>query len=140
MNMNDRVIFTGERHDIPNLLQEIDISVLPSLSEGFPNSLLEAMAAGMPVVATNVGGNPEIVRDGRTGLLVPPRDPDALAHSITSLLESPLLARQFGNAGYARVKAEFSLTATVRRTEELYTELLEARFGPESRALPAYSR
>jgi L-malate glycosyltransferase len=124
LNLSDSVIFTGERNDIPALLREIDLSVLPSLSEGLSNSLLEAMAARVPVVATNVGGNPEVVQDGRTGLLVPPSDAQALAQAIIRILESADLARRFGDAGYARVKNEFSLAATVRRTEELYRELL----------------
>jgi len=140
LNVTGRVIFTGERHDIPRLLQEVNVSVLPSLSEGFSNSLLEAMAAGIPVIATDVGGNPEIVQDGRTGLLVPSRDAAALAQAMCRLLESPAVARQFGQAGYERVKSEFSLTATVRRTEALYTELLEERFGRQSRAVSAFSR
>jgi L-malate glycosyltransferase len=124
LNLSDRVIFTGERNDIPALLREIDLSVLPSLSEGLSNSLLEGMAAGVAVVATNVGGNPEVVQDGRTGLLVPPGDAAALAQAMIRILESQDLARRFGDAGYERVKNEFSLAATVRRTQELYMELL----------------
>ena len=85
------------------------------------------MAAGLPVVATNVGGNPEVVLNGRTGLLVPARDSAALAHAMVRILESPALARQFGKAGYERVKNHFSIAATVRRTEELYITLLESR-------------
>jgi glycosyltransferase involved in cell wall biosynthesis len=127
MGLADTVAFTGERNDIPDLLEEIDISVLPSLSEGLSNSLLESMAAGLPVIATNVGGNPEIVQDGRTGLLVPPRNPEALSAAIIRMLENRESARRFGAAGYERVKQSFSLTATVQQTEDLYTELLEAR-------------
>jgi glycosyltransferase involved in cell wall biosynthesis len=129
LNLGDRVIFTGERNDVPQLLQEINLSILPSLSEGLSNALLEAMAAGLPVVATNVGGNPEVVQHGRTGLLVPARDSAALGQAIIRILESPELARQFGKAGFERVRNHFSLTATVRRTENLYLELLEERTG-----------
>jgi glycosyltransferase involved in cell wall biosynthesis len=125
LGLNDRVIFAGERNDVPRVLQEIDISVLPSLNEGLSNSLLEAMAAGLPVVATRVGGNPEVVQHGKTGLLVPPRDPQALAEAITRILESPEMSRQFGRAGFDRVKDNFSLAATVRRTEDLYMSLLD---------------
>jgi glycosyltransferase involved in cell wall biosynthesis len=135
MNLSDTVVFTGERNDIPDLLREIDISVLPSLSEGLSNSLLESMAAAVPVVATNVGGNPEIVHDGRTGLLVPPRNADALSVAIVRLLENPEMGRQFGSAGYERVKQNFSLGATVRRTEDLYLALLEERSWRHARPL-----
>lgn len=127
MNLSHRVIFTGERNDIPQLLQEIDLSVLPSLSEGLSNSLLEAMAAGLPVVATNVAGNPEVVQDGQTGLIVPARSGAALSRAMIRILESRALAQRFGEAGYKRVKNHFSLTATVRRTEDLYTALLDEK-------------
>jgi len=127
LTLGDRVIFTGERHDIPELLREVDLSVLPSLSEGLSNSLLESMAAELPVVATNVGGNPEIVLDQITGLLVPPRDPVALGDAMIYILQSPQVARQFGKAGYERVKDKFSLESSVHRTEDLYLSLLEER-------------
>jgi glycosyltransferase involved in cell wall biosynthesis len=127
LGLGDRIIFTGERNDIPKLLREVNLSVLPSLSEGLSNSLLEAMAAGLPVVATNVGGNPEVVHHDRTGLLVPPKDPGALTDAMVRILQSQSLARQFGEAGFERVKNQFSLAATVRRTEELYMRVLEQR-------------
>jgi glycosyltransferase involved in cell wall biosynthesis len=127
LGLNERVIFTGERNDIPRILPEIDISVLPSINEGLSNSLLEAMTAALPIVATRVGGNPEVVEDGKTGLLIPPRDADALTDAITRLLQSPDLRRQFGHAGFERVKNNFSLAATVRRTEDLYTSLLDEK-------------
>ena len=85
------------------------------------------MAAGLPVVATNVGGNPEIVQDGITGILVPARDPAALSAAMIRILQSPSLARQFGEAGRARVAAHFSLESTVRQTEDLYLNLLDDR-------------
>jgi len=131
------VIFAGERNDVSEILREVNISVLPSLSEGLSNSLLEAMAAGLPVVATNVGGNPEIVQDGKTGYLVPARDSHALGDEIIRVLESPDLAKRFGEAGYKRVAAHFSLTSTVRRTEDLYTALLEQRMWHRDRQLQA---
>jgi glycosyltransferase involved in cell wall biosynthesis len=127
LELNDRVIFTGERNDIPRILPEIDISVLPSLNEGLSNSLLEAMTAALPIVATRVGGNPEVVEDGKTGFLIPPRDPGALTDAISRLLQSPDMRRQFGLAGFERVKDNFSLSATVRRTEDLYMSLLDER-------------
>jgi len=109
------------------VLQESTLSVLPSLSESFSNSLLESMAAGLPVVATNVGGNPEIVQDGETGLLVPPRDPAAMADAIIRVLEAPEMAKRFGVAGRERVMKHFSLETVIRRTSELYMMLLERR-------------
>lgn len=137
LTLTDRVIFTGERHDIPELLREVDLSVLPSLSEGLSNSLLEAMAAELPVVATNVGGNPEIVLDQTTGLLVPPRDPMALGDAMIRILQSPQMARQFAKAGYERVKSKFSLEASVHKTENLYLSLLEERASRNGHPLAA---
>jgi glycosyltransferase involved in cell wall biosynthesis len=127
LKLTDRVIFTGERNDISVVLKEIDLAVLPSLSEGLSNALIEAMAAELPVVATNVGGNPEIVQDGKTGFLVPPRDAGALSAAMIRFLESPDMRHRFGEAGYERVATRFSLTSTVQKTEELYTALLERR-------------
>lgn len=127
LKLTDRVTFTGERNDISGVLKEIDLAVLPSLSEGLSNALIEAMAAGLPVVATNVGGNPEIVQDGKTGFLVPPRDEGALSSAMIRFLESPEMRHRFGEAGYERVATQFSLTSTVQKTEELYTFLLEER-------------
>jgi glycosyltransferase involved in cell wall biosynthesis len=95
------------------------------------------MAAGLPVVATNVGGNPEIVQDGRTGILVPARDPAALSAAMIRILRSPLLARQFGEAGRARVAANFSLETTVRQTEDLYLSLLDDRAWRHAREVRA---
>jgi glycosyltransferase involved in cell wall biosynthesis len=133
LNVADRVVFTGERNDIQQLLQEVNISVLPSLGEGLSNSLLESMAAGLPVIATNVGGNPEIVQDGKTGFLVPARDENALSDAILRVLKAPELGERFGQAGYERVRTHFSLAATVRKTEELYAMLLEERMWRQAR-------
>jgi glycosyltransferase involved in cell wall biosynthesis len=93
------------------------------LSEGFSNSLLEAMAASVPVVATRVGGNPEVVEDGVTGLLVPPRDPDALGQAIGHFLEQPALGIKFGLAGRERVNKRFALRQMTQATENLYERL-----------------
>lgn len=125
LGLGNRVVFTGFRLDVPELLSEVTISVLPSLSEGLSNVLLESMAAGVPAVATKVGGNPEAVEDGVTGLLVPPRDPSALAQAISRLLENPEMARSFGAAGRQRVAERFSGEKMVRETERLYLKLLE---------------
>ena len=118
------VTFTGYRSDILDILATLDLFVLPSLWEGLPNALLEAMAAGLPVVATAVGGTPEVVVDGVTGFLVPPRDPQALADAILRLLRDPELRQRMGEAGRARVAAHFSIEQMVHKTEALYEQLL----------------
>ena len=101
------------------------MSVLPChAGEGLSNAILEAMATGLPVVATTVGGNPELVADGKTGLLVPPRDPGALANAMSLLLADPQKARVFGAAAKQRVMTEFSLERMVRQTENLYLRAL----------------
>jgi glycosyltransferase involved in cell wall biosynthesis len=125
LGLEGRVVFTGFRLDVPSLLSEVAVSVLPSLSEGLSNTLLESMAAGVPVVATRVGGNPEAIEDGVSGLLVPPRDPEALARAIGLLLENRRLAFNLGEAGRRRVVERFSLERMVSRTEAFYLESLK---------------
>jgi glycosyltransferase involved in cell wall biosynthesis len=127
LGLGQRIVFTGFRGDVPNLLSEAAISVLPSLSEGTSNTLLESMAAGIPVVATRVGGNPEVVEDGVSGLLVPPRDSSALAAAMARLLEDPDLALRLGQAGMLRVSQLFSIDGSVHQTEHLYQRLVEAK-------------
>ena len=124
LGLDGRLVFTGARGDVPDILSQVAVSVLPSLSEGLPNAVLESMAAGVPVVASRVGGIPEAVDDGTTGLLVPPGDAAALAHAVGLLLERPGIARGFGDAGRQRVRRHFRLERVVRDTEELYVELL----------------
>jgi len=125
LGLGERVILAGPRTDVPEILPELTLSVLPSLTEGLSNSLLEAMAARLPVVATAVGGNPEIVEDGVTGFLVPPSAPAALAEAIGRVLESPALAARLGAAGKARVEERFVQERMVERTIDLYLRLLE---------------
>jgi glycosyltransferase involved in cell wall biosynthesis len=120
-----RIRWVGHRRDVPCLLPALDVLVQPSLHEGLPNAILEAMAARLPVVATAVGGTPEVVVDGVTGMLVPPRDPQALAAAVTALLRDPDLRRKMGRAGREQVERRFSIEETVRRTEELYATLLQ---------------
>lgn len=122
-----RVFFMGFRTDVPEILAQINISVLPSLSEGLSNSLLESMAAAVPAIATRVGGTPEAMEDGTTGLLVPPRDSTALAEAMALLLEKPELARHFGESGRRRVIDLFSIEKMVHQTELLYRKLLSAK-------------
>ena len=124
LGIADRVYFLGNRTDVPRLLQAMDVFVLPSEWEGMPNAALEAMATGLPVVATAVGGTPEVVVDGVTGLLVPPRNSEALAQAIAQLLADPELRRRMGQAGRERVEQLFSVEQMVRKTEALYEELL----------------
>jgi glycosyltransferase involved in cell wall biosynthesis len=125
----DKVIFTGLRHDVPNVLAGVTVSVMPSLNEGLSNSLLEAMAAGVPVVATRVGGTPEAIAGGVVGLLVPPGDSHALAESISRLLEDPHLAETMGRAARRSIEERFSLDRMVTATERVYVDLLAARYG-----------
>ena len=120
----DRVIFLGDQQEIPRLLAALDMLVLPSLWEGLPNVVLEAMAAGLPVVATAVGGTPELVVEGETGLLVPPRDPAALAQAILTLLNDPELARRLGKNGRYRATTQFTIQQMVQQTENLYQQLI----------------
>jgi glycosyltransferase involved in cell wall biosynthesis len=127
LNLTGRIQFTGERRDVGEIMREVDISVLPSLSESFSNVLLESMANGLPVIATNVGGNPEIVEDGVNGLLVAPRNSEALHRAMVQLMEAPELARRLGAAAREKVTREYSLDRLLRRTEDLYVSLLERR-------------
>jgi glycosyltransferase involved in cell wall biosynthesis len=127
LGLGRRVIFTGFRLDVADVLSEAAVSVLPChYGEGLSNSLLESMAVGLPVVATTVGGNSEVVAEGTTGLLVPPREPEALAQAISLLLADPETAQKFGAAGRQRVAQHFSLERMTQDTEDLYRELLEA--------------
>jgi len=125
LGIRDRVIFTGFRLDVPALLSAVDISVMPSLTEGLSNSLLESMAASRAVVATRVGGNPEIVDEGRSGFLIPPKDPVAIAQAICRLIADPNLAKSFGRAGKERVLSRFSMTRSAQETERFYLDLVE---------------
>ena len=127
LGLSSSVTLAGHRSDVPEILSTLDVFVLSSLWEGLPNAVLEAMASGLPVVATQVGGVPELVVDGETGVLVPPRDPTALADALVRLLQDAALRRRMGHAGRARVQEHFSVERMVRETEGLYEELLEAK-------------
>jgi glycosyltransferase involved in cell wall biosynthesis len=124
-----RLVFTGTRLDIAAILSQAAVSVVPSLSEGLPNIVLESMAAGVPVVATRVGGIPEILEEGVSGFLVPPCDAPALAAAIERLLADPLMARRMGDAGRMRAATRFSMSSMVRQTESLYRALLRGERG-----------
>jgi glycosyltransferase involved in cell wall biosynthesis len=122
-----RVELLGSRDDVLDLLAGADIFVLSSRSEGFPVSVLEAMAAGLPVVATDVGGVSEAVRHGETGLLVPANDPGALAEALDCLVQDPELRLRLGSAGRERVRQHFDVVPFRRAHLELYRRLLASR-------------
>lgn len=135
LEMAKRVVFAGMRRDIERLLPVLDVFVLPSLLEGFGIAIVEAMAAGRPVVATAVGGIPEIVVHDETGVLVPPGNPIALAAAIEALLRDPDRARALGARGQRRAREKFSIELTVKRHEELYETLVAKRAGRPLEAL-----
>jgi glycosyltransferase involved in cell wall biosynthesis len=124
LGVSDAVTFLGPRRNVPNILAASNVGVLSSDFEGSPLAVLEYMAAGLPVVATDVGGLPQMVEHGTTGLLVPPRDPGALAAGIARLLDEPALARAMGEQARARQRREFSSETMVRRVSDLYERLL----------------
>jgi glycosyltransferase involved in cell wall biosynthesis len=124
LGLEAQVHFVGWREDIPDLLAVSDLFVLPSLGEHFGRVLIEAMAMGRAVVATDAGGVPEIVIHGETGLLVPPGEPKALAEAVLALLEDPARAARLGGAGRRRAESEFSLSRHVEAVEALYREVL----------------
>jgi glycosyltransferase involved in cell wall biosynthesis len=119
------VTFTGELRGGGNHHRAFDISALTSLSEGFPNSLVEAMAAGVPVVATAVGGNVDAVAEGETGFLVPPRSTDELALALRRLVESPTLREALGSAARERARSAYRAAPTLLALQSMYDTLLE---------------
>jgi glycosyltransferase involved in cell wall biosynthesis len=120
------VFFVGRCERVNELLALSDVCVLSSVAEGFSNAILEYMGAGRPVVATDVGGAREAIREGVTGFIVPPQDPEAMAKRIVELLKNPVRAVAMGQAGRRVVEDQFSCAAQLRRTEELYERLLSA--------------
>ena len=120
------VTFAGERHDVPQLLSSLDTLVSASHEEGFSNVLLEAMASRLPVVATRVGGNPEAVEDGVTGVLVPARNPGALAAAMLGMRSDPDVASSMGRLGLERVRRLFSYEAMINGMLQFYDEVLQS--------------
>ena len=127
LGLHETVELLGTRADVDELLAAADVFVLSSDSEGLPMSVLEAMAAGLPVIASAVGGVPELVADKETGALVPPRDSQALAAAIREIAGDPQLRDRLGQAGRRRARQEFSLEACRRRHLDLYRDLLRKR-------------
>jgi glycosyltransferase involved in cell wall biosynthesis len=121
-----RVHWLGYRADVPRVMRSLDVLVLPSRREGAPNVVLEAMAAGVAVVATAVSGTPELVRDGVEARLCPPRDPEALADAMLELGADPSLRARLAAAGAARVRAEFTLERMLDRYEALLSRVAES--------------
>lgn len=125
MNLSGRFHFVGSITDLQQQLSTADIFVLPSRSEGFSNAIVEAMAASLPVVATNVGGNAEAVQSGVSGIIVPTEDPEALADAISQLLADPARATAMGIAGKRRVAEKFTTAAMMEQTTATYRRLLK---------------
>jgi len=125
LKVSDRILFLGSRRDINALMNASDLICTPSLSEGFSNTILEAMAVGKPVLASNVGGNPEIVVDGETGILVRPRHAEALAQEISDLLNHQELFLKMGEAGRKQIENHFSAEKMAKEYEAFYEKILE---------------
>ncbi len=127
LGLVDSVELLGERDDVPRVLASADVFVLSSIYECLPISVLEAMAAGLPVVATNVGGVPELVVDGQTGYVVESRNPRALARALHELLADADLRRRFGQAGRARVETDFGIAQFRSKHVDVYLRELQRR-------------
>jgi glycosyltransferase involved in cell wall biosynthesis len=126
LSLGDKFVFAGFRADVPQVLSELDVFVLSSTSEGMPLAVLEAMAGSKAIVATRCGGIPEVLEDGRSGLLVPPSDPAALAQAIGQLLSDESSALRMGQNAQARLRTQFTLDGMIERYEDLYLSHLEA--------------
>ena len=125
--LRDRAWLPGDRADVPDILRGLDCFVLPSLAEGVSNTILEAMASGIPIVATRVGGNPELIDDGVTGRLVPPADAETMATAILGYFDDPTIGRRHGRAARQVAVQRFSLERMVKDYLSLYDSLLHGR-------------
>jgi glycosyltransferase involved in cell wall biosynthesis len=134
LGLGERVVFFGEQKNVGAYLSALDIAVLPSETEGCSNSILEAMALGKPVVATEAGGNRELISDGETGLLVPLGDADALAHSVMKLLSNRSAAQEMGQKARQAVASRFSVENMVNQYQSLYEETLQRKTAARSGA------
>jgi glycosyltransferase involved in cell wall biosynthesis len=135
LDVADRVLLLGDRMDVPDILAALDVAVLCSDYEGIPLALLEYMDAARPIVATRVGGIPELIEDGVDGLLVPPRNPPALAEAILALLRDRERGAALGARARERCRREFSVDATVERLQDLYEQLHAMRRGTDRNAV-----
>lgn len=125
LGLNKNVIFTGYRRDIPALLAAMDVFVLPSLWEGLPNALLEAMGAGKPIIATDIPPIREVINSEKSGILIPPKDSNTLASSIKSLLVNKTFALTLGKNAQMRAFSNFNIETTVSKYMELFEEILQ---------------
>jgi glycosyltransferase involved in cell wall biosynthesis len=132
--LRDVIRFFGARDDVADLLPDFDVFVLPSLAEGISNTILEAMACGLPVIATRVGGNPELVEHGRTGMLVGTDDPEALAGAILHYFNNSDDTQRHAGAARKAAVDRFSIDRMVREYTSLYDELLSPRGASPARA------
>jgi glycosyltransferase involved in cell wall biosynthesis len=121
LHLEHNFLFMGRRQDVPELLSCCDLFVLPSRAEGFPNVILEAMAARLPVVATAVGGVVEIVRDGTTGLIVPPQSPQEMADAVLRILSDREFGLKLAEAGQVEVRRDFSFERVVQQLQATYS-------------------
>ena len=137
LNLEKHVVLTGFRQDVLSLQKRFDIFVMCSLSEGLGTSALDAMACGRPVVATLVGGLPEVVDHQETGLLVPARDPGSLADAIIELLQNRILREQYGNTAQERVSERFSADRMIDETVEVYRRVAHTRHAADTAGPPA---
>lgn len=129
----DRIHVLGYRDDAPSVVAACDAAVLPSLRrEGLPKTVIEAMAYAVPPIVTNVGGSPELVEHEKSGLVVPPGDPEALARAIETLRRDPARAAAYGEAARRRIAERFPIAETIRATAELYRELVGAAFSRDA--------
>jgi glycosyltransferase involved in cell wall biosynthesis len=139
LGIEDKVRFLGHRTDVPDVLRALDVAVCSSDFEGSPLAVMEYMDAGLPVVATTVGGVPDLIEPGVHGLLVPPRDPTALAAAIADLLREPERAAAMAARAREHRRAEFDIDVLVRRLEDLYCDLLAERCRRSRREGPPIS-
>lgn len=126
-DLQRNIFLLGARSDIATILSCINVFLLPSLNEGFGMVLIEAMAARKPVIATNVGGVPEVIINGTTGILVPPEDPEAFSSAIIKLYNNPEMSLEMGSAGYSRARNLFDIKTTVHEFEDLYSKLIKEK-------------
>ena len=126
LEIKKNVLFTGSRQDVPSLLKFFDIFVLPSLKEGLPFAIIEAMATSIPVIATEVKGNREVVKDGISGILVPSKNPQDLAKAIINLLQDKEKAKRMGNAGFSRAELNFSSEKFIQNLEDVMEDVFES--------------
>jgi glycosyltransferase involved in cell wall biosynthesis len=125
LGIGNNVIFTGMRKDVPDILSILDVFVLPSLNEGLPMALLEAQAARVPTISTRVGAIPNVMEDGTTGILIPPKDPEAIARAINRVLSDRDTAIKMAEKGFEKVRDHFSSEIMASKYISLYNEVIQ---------------